>query len=98
VAEIAEYRCSGHETAREGAGDVRLPAQVRLTETYGLRTRALIVLCWRLHISEALAVRESDLDGTRGAVLVRQGKGSKWREIGMDRRGWQPLAPWSSTA
>ncbi len=54
---------------------------------HGLRTRALIVLCWRagLRISEALAVRESDLDGARGAVLVRRGKGGKRREIGMDR-------------
>ena len=58
--------------------------------SYGLRTRALIVLCRRagLRISEALAVRESDLDGTRGAVLVRRGKGGKRREIGMDRWGW----------
>ena len=45
------------------------------------------MLCRRagLRIGEALAVRESDLDGTRGAVLVRRGKGGKWREIGTDR-------------
>ena len=41
------------------------------------RLRALIVLLWRagLRISEVLALQESDLDGGRGAVLVRRGKG-----------------------
>lgn len=42
----------------------------------GHRLRALIVLLWRagLRIREALALQESDLDRTRGAVLVRRGK------------------------
>ncbi len=42
---------------------------------------------WRagLRISEALALRESDLDRSRGAVLVRRGKGGKRREVEMDR-------------
>jgi len=41
------------------------------------RLRALIVLLWRagLRISEALTLQESDLDASRGAVLVRRGKG-----------------------
>jgi integrase len=53
---------------------------------YGLRTRALMVVLWRsgLRISEALALAESDLDMSRGAVLVRRGKGGKRREVGMD--------------
>jgi site-specific recombinase XerC len=53
---------------------------------HGLRTRALVVLLWRagLRISEALALGESDLDRSRGAVLVRHGKGGKRREVGMD--------------
>jgi Phage integrase family len=53
----------------------------------GHRLRALIVLLWRagLRISEALALQESDLDRSRGAVLVRRGKGGKRREVGMDR-------------
>ena len=42
----------------------------------GLRLRALIVLLWRagLRIGEALALAETDLDRSRGAVLVRRGR------------------------
>jgi integrase len=38
----------------------------------GQRLRALVVLLWRagLRISEALSLKDSDLDRTRGAVLV----------------------------
>jgi site-specific recombinase XerD len=62
----------------------------------GHRLRALIVLLWRagLRISEALALQESDLDRSRGAVLIRCGKGGKRREVGMDRRAWEQLDPW----
>ena len=43
----------------------------------GQRLRALVVLLWRagLRISEALALQETDLDDSRGAILVRRGKG-----------------------
>src|SRR2546423_14986365 len=62
----------------------------------GHRLGALIVLLWRagLRISEALALQESDLDRSRGAVLVRRGKGGKRREVGMDRWAWEQLDPW----
>ena len=64
----------------------------------GLRVRALIVVLWRagLRISEALALAlaESDVDRVTGAVLVRRGKGGKRHEVGMDRWGWQQVAPW----
>jgi site-specific recombinase XerD len=62
----------------------------------GHRVRALIVLLWRagLRISEALALHESDLDRSRGAVLIRRGKGGKRREVGMDRWAWEQLEPW----
>jgi integrase len=62
----------------------------------GLRLRALIVLLWRagLRAGEALALAETDLDRSRGAVLVRRGKGGKRREVGMDRWTWQQLDPW----
>jgi integrase len=55
--------------------------------TDGTRLRALIVILWRagLRISEALALAETDLDRSRGAVLVRRGKGGRRREVGMDR-------------
>jgi len=40
-----------------------------------IRLRGLIVVLWRagLRISEALALNESDLDRSRGAILVRHG-------------------------
>ncbi len=59
------------------------------------RLRALIGLLWRagLRISEALALQESDLDASRGAVLVRRGKGGKRREVGMHRWAWDQLDP-----
>lgn len=64
--------------------------------TTGVRIRALIVLRWRagLRISEALALSESDLDPSRGSLLIRRGKGGKRREVGMDRWGWEQLSPW----
>ena len=53
----------------------------------GARLRALIVVLWRagLRISEALDLAETDLDRTRGALIVRRGKGGRRREVGMDR-------------
>jgi integrase len=56
------------------------------TGRHGARLRALIVVLWRggLRIQEALALSERDLDPQRGSVLVRNGKGGRRREIGMD--------------
>ncbi len=64
--------------------------------THGMCMRALIVVLWRagLRIGEALALTESDLDRSRGAILVRHGKGDKRREVGMDQWGWEQLRPW----
>jgi len=55
----------------------------------GARLRALIIVLWRagLRISEALDLAETDLDRSRGALLVRAGKGGRRREVGMDRWG-----------
>ena len=51
----------------------------------GLRLRALIVLLWRagLRVGEALALAETDLDRSRGAVLVRHGlcRGACYAEL-----------------
>jgi hypothetical protein len=56
----------------------------------GARPRALIVLLWRagLRIRAALELAETGLDCARGAVIVRQGKGARRREVGMDRWAW----------
>ena len=62
----------------------------------GARLRALIVALWRaggLRIGEALDLAETDLDPSRGAVLVRRGKGGCRREVGMDRWAWSQLEP-----
>jgi site-specific recombinase XerD len=62
----------------------------------GARLRALIVILWRagLRIGEALQLAETDLDRSRGALLVRRGKGGRRREAGMDRWAWSQLEPW----
>jgi site-specific recombinase XerD len=69
------------------------------TDRYGHRLRGLIVVLWRagLPISEALALTESDLEMTRGSVLVRRGKGGRRREVGMDEWAWDQLHPWLET-
>jgi hypothetical protein len=63
---------------------------------HGLRLRALIVVLWRagLRIGEAMALTEPDLDPGCGSLLVRQGKGGKRREVGMDYWGFDQLLPW----
>jgi integrase len=63
---------------------------------HGLRLRALIVVLWRagLRIGEAMALTEPDLDPGRGSILVRQGKGGKRREVGMDDWGFDQLYAW----
>lgn len=63
---------------------------------YGDRLRGVMVVCWRagLRVGEALALAETDLDPSRGAILIRKGKGGKRREVGMDRFGWEHLDPW----
>jgi integrase len=59
----------------------------------GARLRALIIVLWRagLRISEALDLAETDLDRSRGAVVVRAGKGGRRREVSMDRWAWGQL-------
>ena len=65
-------------------------------DRHGFRLCALIVVLWRggLRIQEALALGERDLDPARGSLLVRNGKGGRRREIGMDAWGWEQLQPW----
>lgn len=63
---------------------------------HGDRVRGLIVVLWRagLRIGEALDLYERDLEPGRGALLVREGKGGRRREVGMDDWGWEQLRPW----
>jgi site-specific recombinase XerD len=63
---------------------------------HGRRLRGLIVVLWRagLRICEALALAEANLDPRRGSLLVRRGKGSRRREVGMDDWAWGQLEPW----
>ena len=46
---------------------------------YGDWLRGVMVVCWRagLRVGEALALAETDLDRSRGAILIRRGKGAK---------------------
>jgi site-specific recombinase XerD len=66
------------------------------TDRHDARLRALIIVLWRggLRIQEALTLSERDLDPQRGSVLVRNGKGGRRREIGMDAWGWEQIRPW----
>ena len=65
-------------------------------DRHGWRVRAMIVVLWRagLRIQEALELAEHELDHRRGSILVRQGKGGRRREVGMDEWGWEQLRPW----
>jgi integrase len=62
---------------------------------HGWRLRAMIVVLWRagFRIQEALALAEHDLDQRRGSILVRNGKGGRRREVGMDGWGLGAAAP-----
>jgi site-specific recombinase XerD len=65
-------------------------------DRHGWRVRAMIIVLWRagLRGQEALALAEPDLDPRRGSLLVRNGKGGRRREVGMDEWGWDQLRPW----
>src|SRR5881296_1973164 len=65
-------------------------------DRHGWRLRALIVVLWRggLRVQEALTLAELHLDRRRGSLLVRNGKGGRRREIGMDPWGWEQLSLW----
>jgi site-specific recombinase XerD len=66
------------------------------SDRHAARVRALIAVLWRggLRVQAALALSERDLDPQRGSLLVRNGKGGRRREIGMDAWGWEQLRPW----
>ena len=69
-------------------------------DRHGYRLRALIVVLWRggLRVAEALALGERDLDPRRGSLLMRNGKGGRRREIGMDAWAGRSSRPGSPPA
>ena len=62
----------------------------------GHRNRALIVVLWRtgLRISEALALREKDVDLIEGRLVVQHGKGGKRRVVGLDQGTIDVMKEW----
>jgi len=64
-------------------------------DRHGWRLRAMMVVLWRagLRVQEALALAEHDLDPRRESVLVRNGKGGRRREVGINEWGWEQLRP-----
>jgi site-specific recombinase XerD len=60
-------------------------------DRHGSRVRAMIVVLCRagLRIQEALALAEHDLDQRRGSLLMRNGRGGRRREVGIDEWGWE---------
>ena len=62
----------------------------------GIRNRALIAVLYRtgLRISEALALRRTDVDGDAGTVRVLHGKGNRSRTVGLDQGGFGLLDLW----
>ena len=62
---------------------------------HGDRVRGLVVVLWRagLRIGEALDLYERDLEPGRGALLVREGKGGRRREVALDNRVTLPVGP-----
>ena len=62
----------------------------------GIRNRALVTVMYRggLRVSEALALRVSDVDLSGGAVRIRRGKGGKARTVGLDPGAVTAIARW----
>jgi site-specific recombinase XerD len=61
-----------------------------------VRNAALVAVLYRagLRVSEALQLRETDLDEGQGTLLVRKGKRGKSRTVPMDGTAWGYVARW----
>jgi site-specific recombinase XerD len=61
-----------------------------------MRNRTLIVVLWRtgLRISEALALREKDVDLFEGRLVVQRGKGGRRRVVGLDQGTIDSVKEW----
>jgi site-specific recombinase XerD len=62
----------------------------------GIRDAALIALLWRtgLRISEALALKPSDVNPDRATVRVANGKGGRHRTVAIDDRALAYVSRW----
>ncbi len=62
----------------------------------GRRNRMLVVVLWRtgMRISEALALRGSDLDRSTWTLRIRAGKGDKARTCPLGTEAWDMLSTW----
>jgi integrase/recombinase XerD len=67
-----------------------------LTAPTGIRNRALITVMYGagLRISEALALKPSNVNAASGTVRVLHGKGDKARTVGLDDGSMAILARW----
>lgn len=104
VVTLSEYR-RGRAPANKGKrypAEVLTPGEIAaLLEALpdggsGIRSRALIVLLWRvgLRAAEALALRVQDVDLEVGSVTVLHGKGAKRRVVGIDGPTRDYLREW----
>ena len=66
------------------------------SRTISVRNQALVVTLWRagLRVSEALALKPSDVDADTCTIRVLRGKGSKSRTVGMDPEAFAVLGRW----
>jgi len=65
----------------------------------GLRNRAIIAVMYGagLRLSEALALRPTDIDLDAGSIRVLHGKGDKARTVGIDEGALMHIARWMDT-
>lgn len=74
----------------------RLAAKCSRKAPTGIRNRALVYVLYRcqLRISEALALKPSDVCAERGQINVRIGKGLKQRFVSVDPGTLDQIAAW----
>lgn len=74
----------------------RLLAAASNRSSSGVRLRALIGVLYGagLRLAEALALRLADVDTQSGILRVRNGKGGKFRTVGLDPHGAALLDGW----
>ena len=92
----------GSNRGRKLAAEVLTPEELQLVLSAnnkgltGDRNRALIVVGWRagLRISEALALKLTDLNAQQQTLRVLHGKGNKARTVGLDGAAWAVVHQW----